>query len=82
MANNTSSASRSSIAATEGRTTIAPISNSVTGVTPQQPILGNDGFIREVINSPMVQNILSNPDVLRTMFAENPQFQQVIQVNF
>lgn len=36
--------------------------------------------MREIMNSPMVQNILSNPDVLRTMFAENPQFQQVIQV--
>lgn len=36
--------------------------------------------MREIINSSMVQNILSNPNVLRTMFAENPQFQQVIQV--
>lgn len=38
-------------------------------------MMNNDETMRNI-----VQNMLNNPDILRTMFAENTQFQQVIQV--
>lgn len=43
-------------------------------------VLNNPDLMREMINSPMVQNVLSNPNIMQSLFADNPQFQQIIQV--
>ena len=73
----------------DSNTTTSSSSGSLfapTGGTPgsgaaASSILNNPDLMREMINSPMVQNVLSNPDILRSLFADNPQFQQVIQNN-
>uniref|UniRef100_A0A915DK57 Ubiquitin-like domain-containing protein n=1 Tax=Ditylenchus dipsaci TaxID=166011 RepID=A0A915DK57_9BILA len=65
----------SQTASTPNTTTVA----APTAMGGAQQLFQNPDFMREMMNSPMVQNVLSNPDVLRTLFAESPQFQQVIQ---
>jgi len=40
-----------------------------------EQLLGNQDFIREMMNSPLIQNVLGNPDVLQSLFANNPQIQ-------
>nr|CAD2125934.1 unnamed protein product [Meloidogyne enterolobii] len=46
-------------------------------------ILSNP-MVRDMMNSPLVENLLSNPnmtDMVRNLLADNPQFQQIIQNN-
>ena len=33
-----------------------------------------------MLETPLVQNMLSNPDTLRSMITENPQMQQLMEV--
>ncbi|KAI1716747.1 WD40-like beta propeller repeat domain-containing protein [Ditylenchus destructor] len=59
----------------------APTPGSTPTPTGVQQLVQDPDFMREMLNSPMMQNVLSNPDVFRTIIAESPQFQQVIQNN-
>lgn len=45
-------------------------------------MMQNPEAIREMTNSPIVQSLLNNPDIIRSLIADNPQIQQVIEVIF
>lgn len=45
-----------------------------------QHMMQNPEAIREMTNSPIVQSLLNNPDIIRSLIADNPQIQQVIEV--
>lgn len=47
-----------------------------------QHMMQNPEAIREMTNSPIVQSLLNNPDIIRSLIADNPQIQQVIEVIF
>ncbi len=40
----------------------------------------NPEAMRQMLENPMVQGMLNNPEVMRSLLAENPQIQQLIQV--
>ncbi|KAI6182888.1 hypothetical protein M3Y97_00429000 [Aphelenchoides bicaudatus] len=42
-----------------------------------QQLMGNPEAMRELMSQPMMQNVLSNPDVLRSLIQDNPQIQQL-----
>ncbi|VDN81541.1 unnamed protein product [Brugia pahangi] len=46
-----------------------------------QHMMQNPDAIREMTNSPIVQSLLNNPDIIRSLIADNPQIQQVIESN-
>ncbi|VDO30006.1 unnamed protein product [Onchocerca flexuosa] len=41
-----------------------------------QHMMQNPEAIREMTNSPIVQSLLNNPDIIRSLIADNPQIQQ------
>lgn len=49
------------------------------GGGPQQ-MLNNPEFMRQMMDSPIMQSMMNNPDFLRALITENPQIQSVIQV--
>jgi len=40
----------------------------------------NPEMMRQMMESPLMQNMLSNPEALRSMFTSNPQMQQLMEV--
>ena len=36
--------------------------------------------MNQMLNSPQIQNVLNDPQLIRSIFAENPAVQQIVQV--
>ncbi|KAI1301779.1 Ubiquilin-1 [Halotydeus destructor] len=47
----------------------------------QREIMNNPEMVRQMMDSPLVQNLMSNPDTLRGMLTSNPQMQQLMERN-
>ncbi len=46
----------------------------------QQQMMQNPEMMRQLMDSPFVQGIMSNPDIIRGMLNANPQIQQLLEV--
>lgn len=47
----------------------------------QREMLNNPEMMRSIINSPLVESLMSNPEYLRTMITSNPQMRQLMDQN-
>ncbi|KAD5960745.1 hypothetical protein E3N88_12217 [Mikania micrantha] len=47
----------------------------------QQQLTQNPNMMREIMNMPLVQNLLNNPETMRNMMMNNPQMREVIDRN-
>lgn len=47
----------------------------------QQQLTQNPNMMREIMDLPLVQNLLNNPDVMRNMMMNNPQMRDIIDRN-
>ncbi|KAL7192860.1 hypothetical protein ACSBR2_024634 [Camellia fascicularis] len=47
----------------------------------QQQLTENPNLMREIINMPLVQNLMNNPDIMRNMIMNNPQMREMIDRN-
>ncbi|XP_051262669.1 ubiquilin-1 [Dicentrarchus labrax] len=47
----------------------------------QSQLMSNPQMLTQIMGNPLVQNVMSNPDLMRQMFAGNPQMQQLMQQN-
>lgn len=43
----------------------------------QSEVLSNPDMLRQILDSPLTQSLMSNPEILRTLIQANPQMQQV-----
>jgi ubiquilin len=43
--------------------------------------MANPEMMREIMDSPLMQGLLSNPEALQNLFASNPQMQQLMERN-
>jgi ubiquilin len=61
--------------------------NSLFGAGPpdleqlQQPFISNPNLVREIMNSPAMQNLLNNPEIVRNLLMSNPQMQELMDRN-
>jgi ubiquilin len=46
----------------------------------QQQMMNNPEMMRQMMDSPLMQNLLNNPDIFRALLSENPQIQQLVEV--
>merc|ERR1711910_4770 len=44
----------------------------------QSGILNNPEFMRQIMDSPLTQSLMSNPEIVRSMIESNPQMRQLI----
>ncbi|KAJ0703598.1 putative Ubiquitin-like domain, Heat shock chaperonin-binding, UBA-like superfamily [Helianthus annuus] len=47
----------------------------------QQQLTQNPNMMREIMDLPLVQNLLNNPDIMRNMMMNNPQMREIIERN-
>jgi len=47
----------------------------------QQEVMSNPNLMRQMLDNPLVQSLMSNPDVIREMMMSNPQMQSLIERN-
>ncbi|XP_071845619.1 ubiquilin-1-like [Apostichopus japonicus] len=47
----------------------------------QQQLMSNPDMMRQVLDNPMVQNLMQNPEMMRQMIMGNPQMQQLMERN-
>ncbi|XP_023554442.1 ubiquitin domain-containing protein DSK2b-like isoform X1 [Cucurbita pepo subsp. pepo] len=47
----------------------------------QQQLTQNPNMIREIMNMPAIQNLMNNPDLMRTLITSNPQMRDIIDRN-
>ena len=47
----------------------------------QQQMMSNPDMMRQMLDNPMVQSLMSNPDVIREMMMSNPQMQSLVERN-
>ena len=47
----------------------------------QSGILNNPEFMRQIMDSPLTQSLMSNPEIVRSMIESNPQMRQLIERN-
>ena len=47
----------------------------------QQQLMSDPNTMRQMLDNPMVQSIMSNPDVLRDIMMSNPQMQSLMERN-
>jgi ubiquilin len=47
----------------------------------QEQLMRNPEMMREIMASPMMQNMMSNPELIRNMILQNPQMRQVLDAN-
>ena len=45
----------------------------------QSEVLGNPDMLRQIMDSPLTQSLMSNPEIMRSLIQANPQMQQVRQ---
>lgn len=48
----------------------------------QQELMSNPEAMRQVLDSPFVQQVMNSPDIIRTMLSANPQIQQLMEVYY
>ena len=46
----------------------------------QQQLLSDPNAMRQMLDNPMVQSIMSNPDLIRDIMMSNPQMQSLLEV--
>jgi ubiquilin len=46
----------------------------------QQQIMSDPAAMRQMLDNPMVQSIMSNPDLIRDIMMSNPQMQTLMEV--
>jgi len=44
--------------------------------------MNNPALVRQVMENPMVQQIMSNPEIMRQMMLSNPQIRELMEVSF
>lgn len=44
--------------------------------------MSNPEMMRQLVDSPIVQSLFSNPETLRDMIMNHPQMQQIMEVKF
>lgn len=47
----------------------------------QSEIINNPEFLRDVLNNPLVQNLMTNPENMRSLITSNPQMQELMDVS-
>lgn len=47
----------------------------------QQQMMQNPEMLRQIMDSPMMQGIMSNPELIRSMMQSNPAMQQLLEQN-
>jgi len=44
--------------------------------------MNNPALIRQMMENPMVQQMISNPEIMRQMMLSNPQMRELMEVGF
>jgi len=44
--------------------------------------MNNPALVRQMMENPMVQQIMSNPEIMRQMMLSNPQIRELMEVSF
>lgn len=47
----------------------------------QSELMGNPEMIRTILDNPLVQQMMNNPDIMRSLLTSNPQMQDLMQRN-
>ncbi|KAJ0966748.1 hypothetical protein J5N97_023665 [Dioscorea zingiberensis] len=47
----------------------------------EQQLSQNPNMMREIMNMPVLQNLMNNPDIMRTLIMNNPQMREIIDQN-
>ncbi|XP_073045453.1 ubiquitin domain-containing protein DSK2b-like isoform X3 [Primulina eburnea] len=47
----------------------------------QQQLTQNPNMMREIINSPAIQSLMNNPEIMRSLIMSNPQMREIIDRN-
>ncbi|KAL9328292.1 hypothetical protein ACSQ67_003295 [Phaseolus vulgaris] len=47
----------------------------------QQPLLSNPNLVRDIMNTPAMQNLINNPEIVRNLIMNNPQMQELMDRN-
>ncbi|KAL4396334.1 hypothetical protein AHAS_Ahas01G0081500 [Arachis hypogaea] len=47
----------------------------------QQPFISNPNLMREIMNTPAMQNLINNPEIVRNLIMSNPQMQELMDRN-
>lgn len=47
----------------------------------QAQVMQNPELLRNMLDSPLVQSLMSNPEVIRSLFQANPQMRDLIEVS-
>ncbi|XP_004509431.1 ubiquitin domain-containing protein DSK2b-like [Cicer arietinum] len=47
----------------------------------QQPFISNPNLMREMMNTPAMQNLVNNPEIVRNLIMNNPQMQELMDRN-
>lgn len=47
----------------------------------QRQLMSNPEMLSQIMENPLVQNMMSNPDLMRQMIVANPQMQQLMERN-
>lgn len=47
-----------------------------------QQMLNNPEMLRQALDNPLIQNITSNPDLMRSVMTSNPEMQNLMEVIF
>ncbi|KAI4314643.1 hypothetical protein L6164_027531 [Bauhinia variegata] len=47
----------------------------------QDPLIPNPNLVREIMNSPAIQNIINNPEIMRNFLMNNPQMRELMDRN-
>ncbi|CAK9163998.1 unnamed protein product, partial [Ilex paraguariensis] len=47
----------------------------------QQQLTQNPNMMRDILNLPIVQNLMNNPDIMRNLMMNNPQMREIIDRN-
>ncbi|KAF8405536.1 hypothetical protein HHK36_010443 [Tetracentron sinense] len=47
----------------------------------QQQLTQNPNMMREIMNMPVIQNLMNNPDIMRSLIMSNPQMREIIDRN-
>ncbi|KAF7829040.1 ubiquitin domain-containing protein DSK2a-like isoform X1 [Senna tora] len=47
----------------------------------QQPFISNPNMVREMMNTPAIQNLINNPEIMRSLIMSNPQLRELMDRN-
>ena len=46
----------------------------------QRELLGNPDLMRQILDNPLVQRLMNDPENMRTLITSNPQMQELMEV--